>query len=582
MRFEKFTQYLEKIEKTTKRLEMFDILSELFQKADKKEVQNIVYFCEEQLLPPFYGFEMQMAESAAAKALAKSTNKSPEVVKKHYKKVGDYGLVAEEIINPPSRKELNINDIYNKLTEMAKVSGSGSVEKKIDLLTELLTHCKPKEAKYVLRFVLGRLRLGLGDPTIMDSMSKAITGDRMKLRKDIERAYNLCSDLGLVSATLFEKGESALKKFEVKVGSPIRMAAAERLPGPKEIIKKIGKCAVESKYDGFRLQIHKNGDKVEIFSRNLERMTHMFPDIVEGIKKQISAKKAIFEGEALAFNESSGELLPFQVTIQRKRKHDVLEMSKDLPLVMFLFDILYKNNDDLTGKGYEQRRKIMTSTLKTGPIIRLSNRIITNDPKEMEKFFEDEISKGLEGIIAKRLDGIYEAGGRGFNWIKMKRSYKGQLEDTIDVVIIGYFKGRGMRTKFGIGALLAAIYDKKKDAFTSIARIGSGLTEENWVKIRKTIDKDKLSKKPARVESLVTPDVWVQPKHVLTVLADEITESPMHSAAKDGDGPGLALRFPRVQGWIRADKSPEDATETKEVKDMFKQQRKVKALSFGR
>lgn len=581
MKFVKFTEYLEKLEKTTKRLEMFEILSQLFQEAKKDEVKQIVYFCEEQLLPPFYTLEMHMAESSAAKAIAAISKKSKEEVIKLYKELGDFGLVAEKL-NKKSKKDLTINEVYNKLTVMAKEEGKGSVEKKINLLTELLSHCNSKEAKYVSRFVLGRLRLGVGDPTIMDSMSKAITGDRTKLRKDIERAYNLGSDLGIVAETLFSKGEAAIRKFKVHVGSPIRMAAAERLPGPEEIIKKIGKCAVESKYDGFRLQVHKNSDKIEIFSRNLEKMTHMFPDIVSGIKKQINAKTAIFEGEALAFDESSRELLPFQVTIQRKRKHQVLEMSKDLPLVMFLFDILYKNGEDLTGLGYERRRKIMSQTRKDGPTIKLSNRIITDNSKEMEDFFEEEIAKGLEGIMAKKLDGIYEAGGRGFNWIKMKRSYKGQLEDTIDVVIIGYFKGRGQRTKFGIGALLAAIYDKKKDAFTSIARIGSGLTEENWVKIRKELDKGRVLKKPTRVESMVIPDVWVTPKHVLTVLADEITESPMHMAAKDGDGPGLALRFPRVQGWIRQDKKPEDATSTKEVKGMFKQQRKVKAMSFGR
>jgi len=360
------------------------------------------------------------------------------------------------------------------------------------------------------------------------------------------------------------------------------MALAARLPSPKDIIKKIGKCAVESKYDGFRLQIHKNGNKVDIFSRNLESMTHMFPDIVEGVRKQVKAKKAILEGEALAFNESSGEILPFQVTIQRKRKHNVLEMSKDLPLVIFMFDILSKNDEDISIKPYEERRKILEETIKKGPTVKLSNRIITEDPKKLEEFFEEEIAKGLEGIIAKDLKAPYEAGGRGFQWIKMKRSYKGQLSDTIDVVIIGYFKGRGMRTKFGIGALLAAVYDKKKDLFTSIARIGSGLTEKNWVKIRKELDKDVLKTKPKRVLSTVEPDVWTTPKHVFTVLADELTESPMHMTNKTADKPGLALRFPRIQGWIRADKNAEDATSVTEVVDMFKKQRHVKALNFGK
>ncbi len=581
MRFNQFVQYLEKIEATTKRLEMYEILSELFKEADKKEVDKIVYFCEEQLLPPFYGREMNMASSMASKALAKATGKKKEEVDSAAKKTGDFGLVAEKLLENARSKGVSITEVYDSLTEMAKTSGEGSVEKKITLLSELLSRCDAKEAKYIIRFVMGRLRLGIGDPTIMDSMSKALTGDRTKLRKDIERAYNLCSDLGFVASTLFKDGEKALKTFKVRVGSPIRMQLAERLPSTGEIVNKLGKCAIESKYDGFRLQVHKDGDKVEIFSRNLERMTHMFPDIVEGIKKQADAKKLIIEGEALAFNESTGELFPFQVTITRKRKHDILEVSKDLPLAIFLFDILYLDGEDLTHKGYEERHKILEKTFKQDSTVRMANRILTDDPKEIEKFFEDEISKGLEGIIAKKLDAPYEAGGRGFNWIKLKRSYKGELKDTIDVVLVGYFKGRGMRAKFGIGALLGAVYDEKSDTFKSIARIGSGLSEENWVEARKILDKEKAAHKPARVDSIITPDVWTTPKHVFTVLADEITQSPMHTAGKTETKPGFALRFPRIQGWIRADKKPEDATSVKEVQEMFDQQRKVKAKSFG-
>lgn len=581
MRFNQFVQYLERLEATSKRLEMYEILSELFKEADKKEADKIVYFCEERLMPPFYGLELNMAASVASKAIAKACKKKKEDVDSAAKKVGDFGLVAETLFEDAKSKGVSITEVYNNLTEMAKTSGEGSVDKKISFLADLLERCDSKEAKYVIRFVMGRLRLGVGDPTIMDSMSKAVSGDRTKLREEIERAYNLCSDLGLVALTLFERGEKGLKEFKVKIGLPIRMAAAERLPTTEEIIGKMGKCAVESKYDGFRLQVHKDGDKVDIFSRNLERMTHMFPDIAEGIKKQINAKKAIIEGEALAFNEETGELFPFQVTITRKRKHDISEFAKDLPLTIFLFDILYLDGEDLTGKGYEERHKIMEKTLKPGPSVKLANRIITDSSKEMEKFFEDEISKGLEGIIAKRLDAPYEAGKRGFNWIKLKRSYKGQLEDTIDVVIVGYFKGRGMRAKFGIGALLAAVYDEKKDAFATIARIGSGLSEERWVEIRKLVDKDKVAHKPARVDSLVEPDVWVSPKYVFTVLADEITQSPMHTAGMTENKPGFALRFPRIQNWIREDKSSEDATTVKEVKDMFDHQRKVKAKSFG-
>ncbi|MBU2523310.1 MAG: ATP-dependent DNA ligase [Nanoarchaeota archaeon] len=582
MKFSQFTEYLEKLEKTSKRLEMFEILSEMFKKVDKNEVKPIVYFTQEQLLPPFYGLEIGMAESMIKKALMKISKESEKDLQALYKKIGDMGLVAEQTNQNNPSKGLTIGEIYDCLYNTVKISGEGSVEKKTDHIAELLKKCDSKESKYVVRFILGRLRLGIGDPTIMDSMSKAISGDRMALRKDIEKAYNLCSDLGWVGEELFKKGIDGLRSFKAKVGNPIRMAAAERLPSAKEIIGKMGKCAVEKKYDGLRLQCSKDCDKVEIFSRNLERMTPMFPDIVEGIKKQINANTAILEGEAVAYNEETGELFPFQVTITRKRKYDIEEKAKEKPLVLFAFDLLYIDGKDITREAYEDRRKKLVSIIKKGFTIRESERIVTDSPKELDEYFEESIALGSEGIMAKRLDAPYEAGMRNFNWIKLKRSYKGELNDTIDIVPIGYFKGRGMRAKFGIGALLAAVYDEKTDSFKSIAKIGSGLTEDQWVEIRKLLDKNKVEKKPARVDTEIVPDVWTTPKYIFTVMADEITLSPMHNAGKVGEKPGFALRFPRIQGWIRKDKKPEDATTVKEISQMFKMQKRVKAVSFGR
>lgn len=581
MKFGDFCSYLERLEKTSKRLEMFEILSQCFREADKGEIRHMVYFCQEQLLPPFYATEMGMAESMIKKAIVPVSGKKAEDIHSLYKKLGDLGLVAEQTNRHPS-KNLAVNDVYGILYETVKISGEGSVEKKISHISDLLKKCDAQESKYVTRFIIGRLRLGIGDPTIMDSMSKALTGDRMKLREDIERAYNLCSDLGLVGEELFKKGEKGLKEFRAKVGNPIRMAAAERLPSAEEIIGKMGRCAVEKKYDGLRLQCQKDHDKVEIFSRNLERMTPMFPEIVEAVRKNIDSKTAIIEGEAVAFNEDTGELFPFQVTMTRKRKYGIEEKAKEKPLVLFAFDVLFVDGKDITGLGYEERRSILKKIIKKGFTIREAERTITDNPKELERYFEEAVGMGSEGIIAKRLDAPYEAGKRGFNWIKLKRSYKGELQDTIDVVLIGYFRGKGMRAKFGVGALLAAVYDEKTDSFKSIAKIGSGLSEEQWVEIRKLLDKAKAEKRPARAESGIVPDVWAVPKYVFTVMADEITLSPMHAAGKTAEKPGFALRFPRIQGWIREDKRPEDATTVKEISEMFKMQKRVKAISFGK
>lgn len=586
MLFLQLAEVFEKLGSTSKRLEMFDILSSFFKKVSGSEVDKIVYLCEEQILPPFYGVEIGMAEKMVEKALAKCSGRSVKEMESLYKKSGDLGLVAEQILGKKhatliKTKDPSINEVYEALLKISKTTGSGSVDRKIDMLVGLLSKVSAKEAKYIVRFVLGSMRLGIGDPTIMDSMSEAMTGSRTELRPEIERAYNLCSDLGLVSRTLFEKGIKGLKDFRVQVGSPIRMALAERLPSAEEIIKKIGKCAVETKYDGLRIQWHLKNGKVDLFSRNQERMTPMFPDLVKGIKEQIKAKSAIGEGEAVAYNEETEEFFPFQVTITRKRKYEIEKKAKEAPLVLFSFDILYLDGKDLTQKPYTERTKELEKTIKKGFTVRMAEKIITDKPEALEKFFEENIERGTEGIMAKRLDSQYQAGARNFNWIKLKRSYKGELQDTIDVCIIGYIKGRGMRAKFGIGALLGAVYDEKSDAFKTIAKIGSGLSEEKWVEIRKLLDKIKVEKKPARVDSLLKPDVWVEPKYVFTVMADEITKSPLHTAGKTAKEPGFALRFPRIQGWIR-DKKAEDATSVKEIEKMFKMQKRVEARTFGK
>ncbi len=584
MRFLELAKVFEKLENTSKRLEMFEILSEFFKKCKKEEMDEIIYFLQEHILPSFKGIEIGMAEKMVEKSISKTTGKKIAEIEKIYKKQGDMGLVAEQIHMQQktlfSKKELSISGVYDSLLKIAHTSGSGSTDRKIDMLAGILGNSEAIEAKYIIRFVLGRLRLGIGDPTIMDSMSKALSGDRMELRKDIERAYNLCSDLGLVAKVFFEQGLKGLKKFKIQVGSPIRMALAERLADAEEIIKKIGKCAVETKYDGFRLQIHKKGEQVDIFSRNQERMSHMFPDLIEALKKQIKAKDFIIEGEAVAHNEESEELFPFQVTITRKRKHNIGEKAKEIPIVLFCFDLLYLNGKDMTQQPYIKRSELLRKLVKKGDIISSADRIITDNPKEIEKFFEDNISKGTEGIIAKRLDAPYQAGARNFNWIKLKRSYKGELQDTIDVVIVGYIKGRGMRAKFGIGALLGAVYDEKQDMFKTICKIGSGLSEEKWVEIRKLLDKIQVDGRPRKVDSVLVPDVWVHPKYVFTVRADEITLSPMHTAGKSKDNPGFALRFPRIEGWIR-DKKAEDATTVKEVDKLFKMQKRVETKSLN-
>lgn len=572
MKFKKLCEYFERLEETTKRLVMFDILAGLFKEASGEDIDKIIYLSQGQLLPPFHGLEIGISEKLLIRAISDATDTPTKKVEQTFRHTGDMGRTAEEL-NKRKGYDLTVKQVYGELTDMAQTGGAGSVEKKIGLLSNLFKGVSPKEAKYIARFVIGRLRLGIGDPTVLEALALSI-GNR-ELRPDLERAYNLCSDLGLVAKTLLEKGMEGVRKFKVQVGYPIRMALCERLSSSEDIIQKIGRAAIEAKYDGFRVQCHKDDENVELFSRNLERTTHMFPEITMAMKKYINAKKAIIEGEALAYNEGTGELFPFQVTIQRKRKYGIEELSKELPLKFFVFDLLYLDGVDYTEKPFSERRKKLEAIIKKNEVIEPSEMFVTDAPSRIFKYFESAIERGLEGVVAKRLDAPYSAGARNFNWIKLKRSYKGELADTIDVCIVGFFRGKGARAKFGVGALLGAVYEPETDTFKTISKIGSGFKEDEFFELKKMLDEIALKHKHPRVDSAIDADVWVEPRYVITVMADEITRSPAHTAGRDKDGIGYALRFPRSTGFIRFDKKPEDANTVKEIIEMFKQQKQV-------
>ncbi len=578
MRFRELAEAYEKIEATSGRLDMMALLAEAFKKALPSEIDKIIYLSQGVVAAPFEGLEVGMGEKFVIHAIATATGYDEKTVGKLYKKSGDLGDTAQELIKEKRqqslhREELSVSKVFDSFKKIAVISGAGTQEKKIDALVELLNSATPLEAKYIIRFPIGKLRLGAGDATVLEALSIAKQGDRTA-KDDLEHAYNMCSDLGLVAKTYYEKGLEGIKKFHIMLFHPIRPALAERLPSAEEIIEKLGKCAVDQKFDGFRVQCHKKGDAVELYSRRLEKTTAMFPEIVAGVKKQVKAKEAIFEGEALAINELTGEFYPFQVTIQRKRKYGIGEKAEEFPLKLFAFDLLFEDGKDYPKIPYGERRKQLEKAISKGDTILPSGSIITDDAKELQRYFDECVEKGLEGIIAKDLNAEYVAGARKFAWIKLKRSYKGELADTIDVVIIGYYAGRGARAEFGFGGFLGAVYDADEERFKTITKVGSGFTEQQMVDMKKMLDKIKVKEKPKRVDALISPDVWVEPKYVVTLTADEITRSPTHTCGKAKDEPGYALRFPRLTAEIRSDKKPEDATSVAEIIEMFGMQKK--------
>src|SRR6266487_4525219 len=305
MLFRHLAEVFERLEATAKRLEMFEILADLFRSTSADEISPIIYMSQGRLLPAFQGLEMGMSDKLLMRALVEATRRPPEEVLAHYKQSGDLGTTSEKLLKDHAGEGLTVRQVYEELLRIARTGGGGSVEKKLCNLADLLSLASPIEAKYIARFVLGRLRLGVGDATVLEALALAKLGSR-EFKPDLERAYNLCSDLGHIGEVASKGGREAIAKIAAQVGYPIRMALSERVPGPEEIIAKIGRCAVEPKLDGFRCQIHKDGERIEIFSRNLERTTPMFLDLVEAVKRQVRAREIIFEGEAVAFDEGTG------------------------------------------------------------------------------------------------------------------------------------------------------------------------------------------------------------------------------------------------------------------------------------
>lgn len=575
MKFKTLAEFFDKIESASSRLKMTDYLADLFKESNKDEIDKIIYLCQGSIAPRFKGIDLGVGEKFVIRAIALTTGHEAKDINLKYKKSGDLGDVAYELLSKKRQgalfsNELSVKKVFENFIKLAKVEGAGSQEIKIKLISELLSSASPIEARYIARFPTGSLRLGIGDPTILDALSVYEKGSK-EMREELERAFNLTSDLGLIAKTLFED-PNKLKKIKPIPFSPIRSSLAERMSSAEDIFKKLGKCIIDSKYDGLRMAVHKKGDKIEIYSRNQERITKMFPDIVDEIKK-LKVKELIFEGEALAYDETNKKYFSFQETMKRKRKYDIKKMKEQFPIRVFIFDLLYLDGKDYTQEPYIKRRKTLEKLIpKKTKILNPSNIITAESPKEIHEFYQECIEEGLEGIIAKDTEAPYIAGARKFSWIKLKKSY-GKVADTFDVVIVGYYLGKGHRAQFNFGGLLTAVYNKEKDKYETIARIGSGFTEEEMQTFEKELSKISLKEKPKELDSEIKPDFWVKLKYVITVSADEISLSPMHTCAKDSNNEkGFALRFPRMLH-IREDKDPKDATTTNEIKEMYRMQK---------
>lgn len=582
MRFAELAGFYERLEATTKRLEMRAILVELIGQVDVTELPEVLYLSQGLLRPEYEAVELGMAESLATKAVAAVTGVDEKEVTAQRKGSGDLGLTVAALLAEASaaadRGSLRTTDVYAGLTEIAHASGEGSQDVKVQRLADLLRRCTAPEAKFLVRFVLGTLRLGVRELTILDALTQKYGGGSKEARTRIEAAFNLCSDLGLVAATLARAGLDGLGEIHLQVGRPVRPMLAERATSLAEILERMeGRAALEVKYDGLRVQAHLPvSGPVRLYSRRLEDLSGQFPELVEALPEAIARRPAIVEGECVAIHLESDEIRPFQdISRRRGRKYDLDRIQEEIPVCLFLFDVLLDGATTTIDAPFPERRERLATLVRSTERVRLAKQEVVTDVEHAQAFLDGAIADGGEGVVAKSVaaGSGYRAGARGFWWIKYKRDYTQQLGDSIDGVIVGAFHGRGRRGG-RYGALLLAVYNPDADQFESFTKVGSGFDDATLEEIPKRLAGLERADRPKGVETALEPDRWVEPKLVLEVRGAELTLSPIHRAGFGTvrPGAGFALRFPRFTGNWRDDKEATDATTSAELLTMYRSQ----------
>ena len=581
MEFLIIAEIFERMENTTKRIELTNILVELFKKIPKKIIPNAVYLLQGIIRPNFEGVELGIAEKLAIHAISKSSGLPIKKIENDYKNEGDLGITASNILKLKTQttfttEKITLERVYETLFKIAKLEGKGSQDLKLKYISSLLNDATPVEAKFLVKILLGTLRLGIAENTVMDALAIAFTGKKEN-REQIENAYNVSSDLGKVSLIIATYGIDEIKKFQISLFSPIRPMLADRIKSEKEAVEKMPDVfAAEYKLDGERVQIHKHANKIILFSRRLENITKYYPDIVENIGKSLNVNEGIFEAEIVPINENTGEFLPFQELMHRRRKYKLEQAISQYPITVNFFDVLYFDKKNCLDSPYSERRKILEQSVDENKLAKLVPVLFAKNKNDVQDFLENSINAGCEGLMLKTLTAPYRAGTRGSNWLKLKREYRNELGDSLDLVVIGAYFGRGRRTGL-YGTLLLGTYNPEEDNFPSICKVGTGFTDESLDQLFQILSNKVTLKKNSRIVSEMEADVWFEPELVLEIVASEITLSPIH---KTGLGlirkdTGFALRFPKFTGKIRYEKAVEDASTDEEVLTLYKGQSKI-------
>ncbi|MEK6983387.1 MAG: ATP-dependent DNA ligase [Nanoarchaeota archaeon] len=586
MEYSKLVDVYEQLNKTTKRLEKTFIISEFLKEVSVDEMEHVMLLLEGRIFPNYDAREIGVASRLMLKSLNVATGISIDKIEKEWKKQGDLGLVAEALVKTKKQitlysTKLTVKKIFDNLRKLAELEGEGTVERKTQLIAELLTSAKPVESKYIVKTILGEMRIGVGEGAMRDAIVWAFfwgeigvkytkeendiqVEDREVYNKyldAVQNAYDVTNEFAEVAKTAKLKGLEGLESIGMKVGIPIQVMLALKVDTIEEAFDTVGKpAAIEFKYDGFRIQSHKNGKgEIKLFTRRLEDITKQFPDVVEFMKNNIKGKSFIIDSEAVGYNKKTGKYLPFQSISQRiKRKYDIDKMSEEFPVELNVFDIIYYEGKNLINDGFEKRRRLLGKIVKQEPkkIVLAKNKIVS-EKREVEKFFKEAIDAGNEGLMFKALNAPYKPGARVGYMIKFKH-----IMETLDLVIVGSEWGEGKRAKW-LSSYTIACLDENNN-FVEVGKASTGLKEKkeeglSFEEMTKTLKPLIVSEKGKEVK--------VKPRIVIEVGYEEIQKSPTYKS-------GYALRFPRVISLRTMDKGSHDASTLDYVKKLYNGQKK--------
>jgi len=564
MRYKKLAELYESLGSTTKRLEKTEILSK-FLKEVTEEDKEILYLLQGEIYPEYSEKKIGISNQLVIQAISKSTGTEKDKVVKEWKSIGDLGKVAEKLISNKKQSTLQsrvitTEKVLENLRKLPELEGKGTVNKKLALITELLTSASPVEALYLTRTLIGDLRIGVQESTIRDAMAKAFFSEEKEAIDKIQRAIDRTNDLSLVFEMTKTKKLDRLKEVHLEVGKPIKVMLAQKAKNIKEGFEMVGKpCAIEYKYDGFRLLIHKKGKEVILFTRRLENVTKQFPEVVEYLSKYVKGNSFILDSEAVGYDKKTKEYQSFQHISQRiRRKYDIEKLREELPVEVNVFDVLYFNGKSQLDEPFEKRAKLVRQIVKNQPYkIIASKMIITDDETKAEKFYKSALKDNQEGIMMKKLDAMYQPGRRVGHMIKVKPE-----ERDLDLVITGAEYGAGKRSGW-MSSFILSCRGNKQGEFLEVGKMGTGIKEkeEEGMSFKELTEKLK-----PLIVSEKGKTVKIKPKIIVSVTYQEIQRSPNYNS-------GWALRFPRFVS-LRPDKPLSEIASLKEIEKDFENQKR--------